>query len=325
MKKFLKKFSFYLFIILSICFISQYLIDAGLRKYDNNLYGNLNRMYHGEINADIIFGGTSRIRVTIDPKIIEDSTKLSSYNFGLDGSGFDSEMAIWEFYLNHNKPPKLLVQDVDFLVLVKEKYLYRKEQYLPYLDQSCIYNKLKNIDNNLWYEKYIPLYKYRGLREQIFLGIKSFFNIAKKPEYSGYKGYEGQDIPWDNKFDEFREQYKVYIFREHELDRGFNYLKNLIKECKEKNIQLILINPPMYIGFLNLYVQRDSIDSIVNNMAKANNIQYWNYSSDSLNYKRKYFYNSMHLNMTGSKIFSRDVAEKLKRYISTRKKIFHTP
>ncbi len=314
MRKFLVKISLYSIIILALSFALQFIVDNGLQNYNYGNYAEWNEIFKGRINPDIIVLGSSRALVQYDSKIIENYTRLSCYNFGTSGGRFVMQNAKWELYLSHNKPPRILIQDLDIIMLLKEDYIFGKAQFLPYLSHQAVSSNLEEIDKNIWLEKIIPLYKYRGLRHTFILGLKSFMGLEKKTKSRYYKGFIGTNKEWNQDFKKFKLTHKYLTFPWHSLQFGFDYLENLIIECKKKNINLIFVQAPMYYGLHEMIPQKDTVDSIFSKMAASNNIPFWDYSKDSLCYNKKYLYNSSHLNLSGAEIFSRELGNRLNSY-----------
>ena len=315
MKKFLLFISAYFFILYLLSVGLQTLIDKGLRKYDNNTYIVLNNIFNKKINADIIILGSSRAKTQIDPKIIEDSTRLSCYNLGVNGGRLVTQNAIWKSYLNNNSRPKIIIQSASIFLLPKDNHVWQKEQFLPYLSEYSISSNLTDIDNNIWLENIIPLYKYRGLEATISLGLKSYFNLLPEPKSNWYKGFANHNREWNFTFEKYKATHEKEIISPDSLEFGLAFLKNLIEECKKLNIKLILVEIPIYYELQEMTPQKDSVDLEFENLAKSNNYFFWNYTRDSLNYSKKYFWNSMHLNKAGAEIFSEHLAKDLKKFI----------
>lgn len=300
-------------------YVVQYIVDTGLQKNKNGNYEQWNKIFSGDLNSDIIVLGSSRALVHYDPRIIENYTGFTCYNFGISGGGFLMQNAKWESYLEYNKPPLIAVQNVDLDMLLKDDEIFGKSQFLPYLSERTVADNLKQMDNSIWIENLIPLYKYRGLRSSFILGLKSYFGLINNTKSAFYHGYAEVNKEWDNSFEEFKSSHKEIIYSWDKMQFGFNYLRNLIQECKNKNIDLILAYAPMYIERQEITPQKETVDSIFSEMAASNNIQFWDYSKDSVCFNKEYFYNSSHLNTKGSKIFSRHFAGDLKKYIEQKK------
>lgn len=320
MKKFLFKISFYLLIVLSICFLGQYFINNGLRNYYDDMYGDRNKIFSGQINADIIILGSSRAKVQVDPRIIESVTGFSCYNFGIMASRVFLEKFIWKAFLNHNRPPKIVIKNIDYFSLKSEGNIVYKETFLPYLSEPEA-EILKEIDDKIWVEQIIPIYRYRGNREVVFTGLKSFFGIISEPTLYHYNGYSAVSNKWSEEFEEINTANMQIIPVAEELKYGFDYLKKLINDCITNNIQLVLVHMPMYIDLNQPQISEhtDSIFTAINKFVIDNNLEYWDYSKDSLSYNKKYFYNSLHLNKFGAEIFTKQLAKDLIDFIQKQK------
>ena len=315
MSKFFKKiFVFFLGGIL-ICYIVQYFVDTGLAGYDNDRYANLNMLFRGKINADIVILGSSRAWVQYDPKVIEDSTKLSCYNLGMDDAGMTIIKCWLDSYLAFNKPPKIILLNYEINILEKERRIFNKMNYLPYLNKYPIYSNLEEIDNNILLERIIPMYKYRGLNEQIIIGLESFFGFAKKPINRKYNGFEGKDKKWNDEFYRVKSKLKKIYYSSGSFAYGLKEIKYIMNICRKNNIDLIIVHAPMYFELQQMIVQKDSLDSIIFNITRGKDFHYWKYTADSLNYNKKYYYNAQHLDKTGAEIFSKILARDLKKYI----------
>jgi hypothetical protein len=81
-----------------------------------------------------------------------------------------------------------------------------------------------------------------------------------------------------------------------------------IKTIAEKHIRLYVIQSPIYVKY---YKSSPSLD-YAKMVLKKYNIPFWDYAFDTALYKPEYFYDNIHLNETGSKLFSEKVAERIK-------------
>lgn len=311
MREFLFNTFIYAVIFVFAAFILQNIIDRGLSNYDNDMYINWNRIIRGQVNSDIIILGSSRATQHFSPQIIEKQVGFSCYNLGTVAGTIILEEAKWETFLRYNETPKIIIQNVDIFSLCPEKKIAFKEQFLPYLAEPTIYQNLVKIDDRIIIENIIPLYKYRGFREIVFQGLGSFFNLIKKPApilNDFYKGYYSLKEKWNGDFEKFNVKNSRLEFSWQEMRLGINYLESLIKRCEERDIEIILVQSPIYYELQNMMPQKDSITSLFSSVAIKNSIQFWNYLEDTLCYNKEYFYNSTHLNALGAELFSKQLA-----------------
>ena len=316
MKRFIIKILLFILAFIIISYMLQIIIDTGLKRAKVNKYYDWNLAIKGEMSSDIIILGSSRAWVHYNPKIIEKYTNKSCYNLGIDAANMQIQQTKWNIYKTYNKKPKIIIQNVDLGTLQENENIGYKDQYLPYLSYDEIYKPLSKIDNELWIDKWMPLYKYHGYVSNAMLGVCSFFYMCK-PKYSKYKGFEGHNLSWvdNNNFKRNKKNSSLQIY-----DNGLNLLNALVSECKKDSIMLILSWSPQYYELIQIQEPERSIikEKIVRISNENAHVEFWDYSQDSLNYSKEYFYNSLHLNTKGAMIFSEKFAKKLNEYILTK-------
>ncbi len=310
MNLFLRKIIFYCAVLFIVAFAFESFIDHRLKNTYNYTYGDWNRIFKGQIDADIVILGSSRAFVQYNPQIIEKITGLKCYNLGLDGAGTTIQMAKWKAYLKYNKHPKFVIQDIDLLSFgeMKGNEIPNKEQFLPYLESSSVYNVLRTISPNIVFEKHIPLIKYCGFNKQV---VSAF--IADSIVSDGKtKGFQVQDKLWDDKMLDYLKTNKKKVTKEKKLlDLGFNNLISLALDCSENGIQLFLVHSPLFYEGQKVLGQQESFIVKISDFAKEYKITFWDFTEGEINYKTDYFYNATHLNKFGSDLFTKQISYKL--------------
>ncbi|MFH7018748.1 hypothetical protein [Flavobacterium sp. FlaQc-47] len=313
MKKFiLKLISAVIIVYLLLCGI-QYTIDFYLQK-DNSCSNNTwSQIYDGKINAQIVVLGTSRAEVHYDTQIISQLTGLKTYNLGLSGTHYDILQMRWRSFLDHNIKPKILILDLDSSSLQRSEEIYNKFQYLPYLNRGEYIAVAKDLDSDYYFEKYIPIYKYRGYEVNIYQQIRSLKTSFFCPKNKD--GYIENDINWIEKdylnFKKMVEDDKLKDnFNYDEYKKGFKVLNEIMSDCKRHNIKVFFVWSPSYFES-DLYMPNNKkcIDKILSKISKQNNIAYYNFLKDSICLKKENFYNSSHMNKKGVAIFSKKISE----------------
>ena len=76
---------------------------------------------------------------------------------------------------------------------------------------------------------------------------------------------------------------------------------------------------PEHITGQDFVKNRSEIIQIFEDAARTYTIPFLDYSNDSMNQHKKYFYNASHLNKKGAELFSRQLTQDLKPLISTYK------
>src|SRR5689334_19641449 len=113
--------------------VLQWALVRGLTRYHASARGVWNAVVHGRINADIIVCGSSRALVHYDPAVIAARTGRSAFNLGRNGTWPDLQLVFLKTYLDHNRPPKCIVLNVDHTCFAVTKKVYDPGQYIPYL------------------------------------------------------------------------------------------------------------------------------------------------------------------------------------------------
>ncbi|GLB52641.1 hypothetical protein NBRC110019_16810 [Neptunitalea chrysea] len=127
-------------------------IDFAIRENnvcDDNVWYEV---FEGAINSEVVVFVNSRAVAHYDPCIIEDVSGFSCYNIGLSGTPLNLLKIRWDAYVNHNLPPKLLILDVDAIILGSGNKLFNKFEYLPYLNMPEYENVIGDIDSEFIYE-----------------------------------------------------------------------------------------------------------------------------------------------------------------------------
>jgi hypothetical protein len=292
-------------------------VQFGLDTYLDNeqvCHNTWHRIYNGNLTTDIAILGNSRAEAHYNPEIIKEVTGHSTYNLGLSGTPINILRIRWQAYFNNNALPKLLIVDVDNNLLGSANYLFEKFQYMPYTREQEYEMVAKEIDKDYYYEKYIPMYKYRRYEMQVFNKIKESLN--KKDCVNGFSGYIPHDKPWNNsdwlvyknRMDEQKTNPKLCL--ECIYEKGQVHLKELISFCKSNKIEICFVRSPKYYKAQHYDMQRTVfVDSIFNNVAKQEDILYFDFTNDSLCFSKNSFYDKSHLNLGGSNIFSKKIAK----------------
>lgn len=312
MRKFILKLTRTIIVIYLLLSGLQLIIDFYLKK-DNCCNNNTwHRIFEGEVQAEVVVLGTSRAEVHYDTQIIKNITGLKTYNLGLSGTHYNLLKIRWKSYLNHNKKPKILILDLDYNSLLDSESLFNKFQYLPYLNTNEYGEVAKGVDKDYYFEKFIPIYKYRGYKMNVYNQIKSLSDPAFCS--NNVNGYVENDINWIQKdqlsFNKIIKRDKAKdIFSLKNYKEGLAVLGEIIRDCKTYNIKVIFVESPSYYkssGYMAF--NKKGINKIIRKISMDYEIKYYNFSKDSLCFNKGNFYNSMHMNKVGAGVFSKKIA-----------------
>lgn len=292
-------------------YLADNFLTNKLKQSREGEIGVWNDIYNGKVNSDIVVYGSSRAMVHMDPAIISDSMNASCYNLGINGHNF------WLSYLRHkellkfNKKPKLIIYSVDIFTLTKRPDLFNSDQFLPYmLNNKDIEEATRDYKGFSYYDYHLPLLRYVGK----YKTIGGIFKYMIKPTASDsgrYRGYSSQDHLWND--DLARAKRKFSDFRVDLDPVSINLFERFISECKTEGIALVFVYTPEYIEGQEFVKNRNEILGKFQELADKYNLQFLDYSADSISFDKKYFYNASHLNKNGAELFTNKLVQDLKK------------
>lgn len=288
-------------------FISDHIITQGLRVSGYGEYKEWNEIFNGNINADLVIYGSSRPLTAISPAILDSALDLKSFNLAMNGSEFYQTNTRYFIYNEFNKSPKIVIQALDMHSLRKTKTLPFPEQFLPYFNNDLIKKLVVSYGDFRTLDFYIPSFKYLYQYKVQFAGICEYFNL-KHFDNGKYKGYHKMDISWDGLTKKFIAKNPKGI--EVKLDSiVIKLFDSFLQDCKRNNIILILVYTPEFIEYQYLTNNRSEIIGLYKHFANKYDINFLDYSKDSISFNKSYFYNTQHLNKIGSEVFSRKLSK----------------
>lgn len=308
MKKFVYKLlAFIVLVFVGSCFI-DFAISKGLSSMNDYRFTSWREIDEGEINADILISGNSRALSHFVPSLIDSAFNCKTYNLGFGGHTFTPQYFKYGFYVKHNKKPKLIIQNVDFGTLSDMFIIgHEREQVFPYIYDSYMRRHLVGFGFTKS-DVYLPLKRYFGYQQVIKNGLFEFFGIKHYNNKMSFQGFVPENGKWNPselnqlKSVEFsKDSTSVHLFKK--------YLNNL----KNENIELILVNSPVYYKATEKLTQREEMHEFFNNVASENGFVYLDYTDDSICFDSTRFVVSVHLNEEGAKIFTRKLVSDLRK------------
>lgn len=289
---FLRKLIFFIAFVFIITLLFQLAISFRLK--DKNIRGYDNLEQTSDVNADLVFIGSSRCWAHFAPRFFDSTFKIKSVNIGMDGhSQISSAIVRLKYYLSKNKSPRFAILNFDPFVYAgsetdnndfAHKDSYARYSFLPDHKDLLIVNYFKfNI-----VEKYIPLYaifKYRILGDCL--------SVKNKNSYTE-NGYERHDEKWDTILNPVTDKMKKSFFNETEKQKIVNALNELKRLCSKNNIKLLCIQTPVYKSiFENIAFSNTAT------LCKLLEIPFIDTDVEYIRNDINYFYNSFHLNTLG--------------------------
>lgn len=310
MKKFIIHIGLILICSIAILYGLDWVITCNLHRSTATMYCCWNELIYGKTNYNLIINGNSRAWKMYSPAILDSVLHTNSYNIGLDGRGIDTQSLRFYTYCAHHTMPTYLIQNVEAFTLEPSNG-YEREQFLPYFNESLVWNYAYHYEDMNILERYIPMIRYSGYRDVIYegLGIKHNNMLHEHTD----KGYRGEKRIWDGRafaqLDKWRFTYDVV--RVAMLDEELAF-------CQQNGIQVIMVFAPVYVGAVEKMPETDYnlMMQVYNGLSEKYNVPFLNFLDDGLCQDTAYFYNATHMNKLGAELFSRQLADSLKNIIN---------
>ncbi|MDM1546567.1 hypothetical protein HX096_01670 [Empedobacter falsenii] len=297
----------YVFALMIDIFISKSLLRSSLFTDELKVW---NVILDDKIkNDEVLFFGSSRSLVHINPKIVKKEINVDSYNFGYNGQRLPLIKYRIDNCLKKDsiKNIVLILDDFSF----QDDYIFKVDHLSPLL----LYNKeLYDIQGNVGYysliDVYVPLIRYLKNNEDFnwLHEVYKVYAYSKVREYR-IRGYRKNDV----RFKESTHSKSKTIIEVN--NNVFKKLDDLVNLSKKDDFNLIFVTSPTYIDELNRYSNHKEIINKISNFSKDNNIIFFDYSEMKGFNNKKYFADSNHLNSQGADIFTKKLVEDIKPYL----------
>lgn len=263
-------------------------------------------LMNGDIAADVVVMGSSRAWEHVNPLILDSILSINSYNLGIDGRSFDSQILKYHLYREHNtQKPQLIIQNIDVFSLINRIGI-KKIQFFPYFWDKSMRATFFPVEPFTVWEKYLPMYRYVHINPRSDMpGLSVFIPDGKK---TLTKGYRGETLPWNGKALSALDS--IPFLLNDTIARKFD---EYLTEVKAEGINIVFVFSPLYIGATEKMPSLNQIYAYYREIADRYSIPILDYTYMSLCNDTTYFYNAMHLNKRGSNIFTDSLANDIKK------------
>ncbi len=264
-----------------------------------------NELMNGNIDADVVAVGSSRVTEHVNPLVLDSVLQTNAYVLGMDGRAIYSQIKKYHVYREHNAKPKVIIQNVDVFSMIKRLGIC-KTQFFPFFWDKSIRKYFFSEEPFTFWEKYMPMYRYLNVHFRSNMpGIKFFLPDGQKKLT---KGYRGLDRPWDGSA--LAAVDSIPFLVDSTCVQAF---KDYISEAKAENVQMVFVFCPLYVGATQKMTCLKEVHDFYYSIAKTYDIPVLDYTNMDICSDSTYFYNAMHLNYRGSKVFSDSLANDIKK------------
>jgi hypothetical protein len=287
----------------------HYYMKAGLRKFNDALFGQLDALFVARDTVDILFIGSSRVHHGINPLAAEMATGRSTLNGGLEGAKIhDMETVIKGFLENHPDPAVIFLMLDPHSFLVEKDRMFNKIFFSYYLHNKAVSGSLQTwLGPQALVYRALPAFITAEfddyLRASAIRGHAGSYAIDKKSQFA-YKGYVSL-------IRNFTPIGKEESFNDILKKEGLDVLKRIADTCAARKIRLVLLRGP----YLSSYYEKHRLDQFYDGVRKELNdtagllMPEW-----TMNYgDTKYFKDESHLNAAGADRYTLDLCRQFLR------------
>tara|TARA_B100001059_G_C17780711_1_gene553991 strand:- start:552 stop:1469 length:918 start_codon:yes stop_codon:yes gene_type:complete len=294
-----------LFIVFFVLFVFS--LDFFIGKvyslfYFSDASKNNSRMIHSvmETNEEVLIFGSSRALHHYNPKIIEDSLKLTCYNVGYGGQNIYYHLALLKAALHRNTPKFVVLEllTIDFEQTAPGHDKEKLSTLLPFVNKSKSSRQAVLLRGNSESLKLkSSIYPFNS---QQYITLRNNFY----PLMNDYNGF----IPIDKVF---TGDLKVATTKQGNYDNNkLDALYEFIEICQEKNINLFICVSPTFTSKIGVGNYAD-IDMRLQNKF---NLKIHNFESDSLFLNNpNYFADPIHLSKFGADVYTSLIVDILQK------------
>lgn len=306
MKRFFTQIAIYAGILLVLAIVFDWMVSTGLKKTERGDFYTMNVLMHDSINADIIMLGSSRVEHGYDPYIIDSILHCNSRNLGVSGQPFGVSCLRWQLYNQHNKPPKLIIINCDYLELRgMVENGYKREQYYPYILDKHIQPYLAHFGFS-FADKYLPFYRYHGDYKLLRMGLAELLRIDHEKDENLYKGF----IPFN---EEYNGTNLEQFIRDNRLNFGINnevvsVLDSMLSTVDRSITEVLFVHSPYFYRMLE-NMNDTSAMAVYDSLSVKYSIPMLDYSRMYICNDSAYFRDGCHINFRGSSVFTFQLAK----------------
>jgi len=297
--KYFRKIGYSVVLVLSLSFLLDGITDYFYKRNNHHKFSKI--FDQKATNIDIALFGSSVAKVHFDDLLISKETGNVTFNFGEDGVFFQQNAGLIDAYLDHAKEGSRIIIAASFSIFTHRDIETRPDLFLAYLSNPEIYEMLKTFDRAKWAKaRWLPGYK-------LTMKEWSFYKVVASPLLKAESvivdsGFEPQNKLW--------EETEIPAINNSEINNLLVLeLVAMINKCKQKDIEVILVMPPVYRSGKFDINTLDSINLKLEEIAVKEGANFYNYTDSLICNKKEYFYNYMHMNSMGAQEFSMNFIE----------------
>ena len=290
-------------------------VDSGVRYSNLDGFKKVNSILVSEIDPDIISFGSSVGEKGFNSRIVSNVTRKTVYNSCIDGTNFEQYRGLIEAYNSYSSKKSLVLLFETHFSFVKLSAISCVERFCAHLNNKFVYQRLYNIDSSItWKSRYIPLYKNTVVDYTYYkAAFKGWMSIFRKNNRDSLQGFVPSYSKWQRGEDAAIDAMKPFKLK---IERNVisDYIK-MVNDLRKNNKEVVIILPPIYERLYKEKADFEPLRQVLDSVSGITGAVFLDFSQSAISRNKGYFYNTNHLNINGSRLFTRELADSLKRYL----------
>jgi hypothetical protein len=267
--------------------------------------------------TDYILLGSSRMANMVSGHQLDSLLHKSSINLATQASSYGESYAVFYEYLKNGNEAKTLVLTFDLFKDIHHNkdreivspIVFKQFELFPYYNDPEIRRVFADHSKEweLYAWEYIPIFRYAEFNNYFKIDQIANYVLRGIKDKPVFDTITGERIRQGIKFDGERRAAPENVFLG---PRGEKYLLEILKLAKKNKMNIILVTAPYYdVIKTDLTKHKKFLSSLeVNYKAR-----YLDFSTQEEWKNKNYFYDPIHTNIIGSRIYTRYLADSLKK------------
>lgn len=308
MKKFLLRVLAFAFFVFLLAACLDWLICRGLLRMEDYRFQDYRAMLDGGMDNDIVIMGNSRGKSHFDTFVIDSMSHKNSFNIGIGGYPINVHLMKYQLYLEHNRKPGVIIQNIDHMTLgvcYDLRHQHESEQFFPLVYDKEMRKQLRGAGYG-FLELNIPLYRFFGYQQIIKNGLLEALHLKHYEPRPSYKGFLPENGRWNGSELKRMEPTPVTLSEEAKA-----MLESFLSRCDADSVQVVLVNSPLYAEAQAKLIGYDDARTYFKEVAERFGCLYLDYTDTPVCRDTNNFCVSVHLNSRAARQFSETLLDDL--------------
>ena len=309
MKRFLIRIVISAVVLFILSGVMDFVVCQGLLKMEDYRFQDYAAMMEGNMDRDLLVMGNSRGKSHYDVRILDSLLHTDSFCIGIGGYPFNVQLLKYNLYREHNRKPRVIVQDIDPGTVVNffpdVRHQHQSEQFFPLVYDRAMRRELKRVGYG-FLDLNLPMYRFFGYQQVIKNGLMEALHLKHYVSSPAYKGHRPEDGEWDGT------ELRRMEVQEISIDESRRALfETHLARCREDSIQVVLVYSPMYAGAREKMHGLDEARACFSELARRFGCVYLDYLDDPICRDSTNFCVAVHMNPKATAAFTRRLAHDL--------------